>query len=106
MRHIPPTEKKCQRKKQEEPVNKHLQDAAVAGSTPASQSTSEAQGDGQLLQLKILQQLQKVTERLDQVEKRMSMTDRHSTSEKRELSTDSFLENIESCKSKKKVNLC
>ena len=101
VRHVPPTGKKCQRKKQEGSVNEHLRDAAVAGSTPASQSTSGAQGDGQLLQLKILQQLQKVTDRLDQVEEQMSTTDRHSTPERRELSTDSFLENIESCKSKK-----
>ena len=100
VRHLPPTGKKCQRKKQEEPVNEHLRDAAVAGSIPASQSIPGAQGDGQLLQLKILQQLQKVTDRLDQVEERIS-TDKHSTPEKRELSTDSFLANIESCKSKK-----
>ena len=78
VRHVPPTGKKCQRKKQEGSVNEHLQEAAIAGSTHASQSTSGAQEDGQLLQLKILQQLQKVTERLDQVEDLMSATDRHS----------------------------
>ena len=55
VRHVPPTGKKCQRKKQEGSVNEHLRDAAVAGSTPASQSTSGAQRDEQLLQLKILQ---------------------------------------------------
>ena len=84
-------------------MNEHLRDAAIAGSTPASQSTSGAQGDGQLLQLEILQQLQKVSQRLDQVEERISTTDRHSTPEKRELSTDSFLQSIKSCKSKKTV---
>ena len=102
-RHLPPTGKKCQRKKQESTVNEHLRDAAVAGSTPASQSTSGAQGDGQLLQLEILQQLQRVSQRLDQVEERISTTDSHSTPQKGELSTDSFLESIKACKTKKTV---
>ena len=61
------------------------------------------QGDRQLLQLEILQQHQKVSKQLDQVEERISMTDRHSTPEKRELSTDSFLQSIKPCKSKKTV---
>ena len=52
MRHPPPTGRKCQRKKQDQVVNEHLRDGA--------------QGDGQLLQLEILQQLQKVTERLEE----------------------------------------
>ena len=41
--------------------------------------------------------------KLDQVEERISTTDRHSTPEKRELSTDNFLQNIKACKSKKTV---
>ena len=68
VRHLPPTGKKCQKKQQDQVVNEQLRDPAIAGSMPASQSTSGAQGDGQLLQLQNLQQLQKVTERLDQVE--------------------------------------
>ena len=71
VRHLSPTWKKCQRKKQDQAVNEHLRDAAVAGSMPGSQSTSGAQGDGQLLQLEILQQLQKVLEWLDQDKDRM-----------------------------------
>ena len=64
--------------------NEHLRDASVAGSIPASQSTSGAQGDGQLMQLEILQQ--KVTERLNQVEERVTASTRNSTPEKQKLS--------------------
>ena len=88
-RHLPPTGKKCQKKKSEE---------AEGGSTPASQID---QGDGQRLQLEILQQLQKVTQRLDQVEEKMSATAVTSTPDKSELSSDTFLESIKSSKSKK-----
>ena len=71
----------------------------ITGSMPASQSTSRAQGDGQLLQLENLQQLHKLTERLDQVKEQMSSTVSNPTQEKQELSTDSF--SIKSCKTKK-----
>ena len=99
-RHLPPTGKKCQKKKSEEAEgnNELFRDAAVAGSTPASQID---QGDGQRLQLEILQQLQKVTQRLDQVEEKMSATAVTSTPDKSELSSDTFLESIKSSKSKK-----
>ena len=58
------------------------------------------QDDGQRLQAEILHQLKKVTERLDQVEQKVAVSQRSSTSSA-ELSTDSFLENIRSSKHKK-----
>ena len=99
IRHLPPTGKKCQKKKMEEDEgnNELFQDAAIAGSTPASQMD---QGDGQQLQLEILQQLQKMTQRLDKVEERMSTTAVTSTPDKPELSSDTFLESIKPSKSK------
>ena len=102
-RHLPPTGKKCQKKKVEktEGNNELLQDAAVAGSIPASQTD---QGDGQRLQLEILQELQKVTQRLDQVEERMSTTAVTSTPDKPELSSDTFLESIKPSKRSKYVS--
>ena len=78
-RHLPHTGKKCQKKTEDEQSTKLLRDAAVAGSIPASQST---EGDGQLLQLEILQQLQKVSQRLEQVEEQMSMAERTCTPQK------------------------
>ena len=100
-RHLPPTGKKCQKKVEEAEGNNELfRDAAIAGSIPASQTD---QGDGQRLQLEILQQLQKVTQRLDQVEERMSMTAVTSTPDKPELSSDTFLESIKPSKSQ---NMC
>ena len=59
------------------------------------------QDDGQRLQVEILQQLKKVTERLDQVEQKIAVSMRSSTPSA-ELSTDSFLENIKSSKHKKR----
>ena len=56
--------------------------------------------DGQLLQKQILEQLRKVTDRLDQVEHRVAATATSSTP-KQELSTDSFLETIK-CHKKSK----
>ena len=66
-RHSPPTGKKCKRKDQEQgyELSSH---AAVAGSLPDSQAAQAVRSDGQRLQAEILQQLTKVTERLDQVE--------------------------------------
>ena len=54
----------------------------------------EATG-GQQIQMQILEQLRRVTERLDSVEDRMALTSQHSTPE---LSTDSFLESVKSSK--------
>ena len=98
-RYLPPTGKKCRRKEQELEYEQ-LSDAAVAGSLPASQSAQAVQDDGQRLQAEILQQLKRVTDRLDQVEQKVAVSHRSSTPSA-ELSTDSFLENIRSSKHKK-----
>ena len=98
-RHLPPKGKKCKRKDQE-PSFELSSDAAVAGSLPASQAAQAMQDDGQRLQTEILQQLEKVTERLDQVEQKVAVSARRSTPST-ELNTDSFLENIKSCKRRK-----
>ena len=98
VRHLPPTGKKCQHKKNfpEEP-NELSRDAAVASGTP----TSRGSEDRQLLQKQILEQLRQVTDRLDQVEHRVAATATSSTP-KQELSTDSFLQTIKSHKKSKK----
>ena len=54
---------------------------------------------GQQIQMKILDQLKKVTERLDKVEDRMTASEWQLTSE---LSTDNFLESVKSSKKSKK----
>ena len=98
-RHLPPTGKKCQYKKTvQDEANELSRDAAVA----SGQSTSMGPEDGQLLQKQILEQLRKVTDRLDQVEHRVAATTASSTS-KQELSTDSFLESIKCHKKSKKL---
>ena len=89
-RHLPPTGKKCQFKKIKEVHNNTelLQDAAVA-SNPSGAQTGESSADGQQLQLKILEQLQRVTERLDQVEDKMAPAIQNSTPDSK-LSINSF----------------
>ena len=103
MRHLPPTGKKCKQKKhhQVESDNELLSDAAVAGHSSATQSAQGASGDGQLLQLEILQQLQRMTERLDNVEERLATTP-VKTPKSSELSSDSFLQSIKPSKKQKK----
>ena len=98
-RHPPPMGKKRKRKDQEQSYELSS-DAAVTGSLPASQAAQAVQSDGQRLQAEILQQLKKVTERLDQVEQTVAVLTRSSTPST-ELSTDSFLENIRSSKRRK-----
>ena len=97
VRHLPPTGKKCQYKKnaQEEP-HEISRDAAVASGT----STSRGPEDRQLLQKQLLEQLRQVTDRLDQVEHRVAATATSSTP-RQELSTDSFLQTIKSHKKSK-----
>ena len=98
VRHLPPTGKKCQYKKTvQEESNELSRDAAIA----SGQSTSMGPEDGQLLQKQILEQLRKVTDRLDQVEHRVAATATSSTP-KQELSTDSFLETIKCHKKSKR----
>ena len=83
VRHLPPTGKKCQYKKTvQEEANELSRDAAVT----SGQSTSMGPEDGQLLQKQILEQLRKVTDRLDQVEHQVAATATSSTP-KQELST-------------------
>ena len=68
VRHVPPTGKKCKLQKkhqQAESYNELISDAAIAGHSSATQSAYRVSGDGQLLQMEILQQLKKMTERLD-----------------------------------------
>ena len=100
VRHLPPTGKKCKRKMQEQ-NDELLRDAAVAGPVPTSQAAQAVQEDGQRLQTEILQQLKKMTERLDQVEQQVVTSVRSSTPSTSELSTDSFLESIKSSSRKK-----
>ena len=96
-RHLPPTGKKCKRKVQEQ-TYELSSDAAVAGLLPA-EAAQPVHDDGQRLQTEILQQLKKVTERLDQVEQKVAVSTRTSTPT--ELSTDTFLESIKSSKRRK-----
>ena len=100
VRHLPPTRKKCKRKIQDQD-NELSPDAAVAGPILAPQTAQAVQEDGQWLQTEILQQLRKVTERLDQVEQQVATSVRSSTPSTSKLSTDSFLESIKTSKHKK-----
>ena len=105
-RHVPPMGKKCKLQKKQIPAesdNELFSDAAIAGQVPATQNKQEVSGDGQLLQMQILQQLKKVTERLDHVEQRMDAAPGKSSSP--ELSSDSFLENIKPSKKQKKTHV-
>ena len=98
VRHVPPTGKKCklQKKQQQaESDNELLSDAAVAGHSSATQTAQGVSGHGQLLQMEILQQLRKMTERLDHVEEQIVTAPRRST-QSSELSSDSFLESTKS----------
>ena len=85
-RHLPPTGKKCQLVKEKDANSELLRDAAVSSGATESQMTPGKSTDGQLVQMKILEQLKRVTDRLDQVEDRMAPS--------HELSIDSFLENV------------
>ena len=63
-RHLPPMGKKCKLQKKQTPMesdNELLRDAAIAGQVPATQTDQGMSGDGQLLKMQILQQLQKMT---------------------------------------------
>ena len=93
-RHLPPTGKKCKFVQATVTEDEHLRDAAVPSGATVSQMMPGKSTDGQLLQVKILEQLQRVTERLEQVEDRASS---HSTPT-RELKTDSFLESVKPSK--------
>ena len=66
VRHIPPTGRKCQRVFETQD-QEHLSDAAIS-----SGASGKNTPDGQLLQQQILDQLERVNRRLDQVEDRMA----------------------------------
>ena len=105
VRHLPPTGKKCKLQKKHHQVesdNELLSDAAVAGHSSATQAAQGASGDGQL-QLEILQQLQRMTERLDHVEERLSTTPGTAAPKSPELSSDSFLQSIKPSKKQRKT---
>ena len=103
-RHLPPTGKKCKLQKKQESDNELFSDAAVAGQVPATQTAQGVSGDGQLLQMQILQQLQKMTERLDHVEEQIAAGPSTATASS-ELSSDSFLENVKPSKKSKKCEI-
>ena len=87
-RHAPPTGKKCRRleKLQEEGSEPGLiRDAA---DSQVAESTGEESLNGQQLQLQILNQLERVTKRLDTVEDRMAEAAAVANSTKTKLSTD------------------
>ena len=87
-RNSPPTGKKCRY------INQESSDiegsglsrgAAVKMSSPFTDSMN-----GELIQEQILQQLQKVNQRLDRVENRMAEEEKHHKRTKGKLSTDTF----------------
>ena len=97
MRHSPPTGKRCKYVQQEgsDVEDSGLsRDAAVKGGSPSSDSVS-----GQLIQEQILQQLQKVNQRLDRVEHRMAEEEDTRERSRGKLSTDTFSQAIGKSKS-------
>ena len=62
-RHLPPTGKKCQNVKQQESTDELLRDAAVSSDATGSQMTPMEATGRQQIQMQILEQLRRVTER-------------------------------------------
>ena len=104
-RHYPPTGKKCQFKKDQDSADFHelSRDAAIASNIGGAQTGSQS-GNGQPLQLRILEQLKKVTERLNKVEDRMAVNTAlaEQSTPKIELSRDSFIVKSKDSKKYKK----
>ena len=98
-RHLPPTGKRCQFVQVTATTtattteNVHFRDAAVYSGETVSQMTPGRSTDGQLPQVQILEQLQRVTERPEQVEK-MAASTAHSTPVHELSSTDNFLNSL------------
>ena len=92
-RHIPPTGKKCKFLQATVTDHELSRDAAGPSGATSSQVRSDKSTDGQLLQEKILEQLERVTQRLEMVEGKMAASTSHSTPTQ-ELSIDSFLESV------------
>ena len=94
MRHSPPTGKRCKYIQQETSDVEEsglFRDAAVKGGSPSAGSVS-----GQLIQEQILQQLQKVNQRLDKVEHRMAEEEDTRGRSRGKLSTDNFSQAVKS----------
>ena len=96
-RHIPPTGKKCKFLQATVTDHELSRDAAGPSGATLSQVRPDKSTDGQLLQEKILEQLERVTQRLEMVEGKMAASTSHSTPTQ-ELSTDSFLESVKPSK--------
>ena len=86
-RHLHSSGKKCQLVNEKDANTEFLRDAAIASGATESQMMPGGFIDGQLVQ--ILEQLKRVTERIDQVENRMAASTHHST-HSHGLSRDSF----------------
>ena len=106
-RHAPPTGKKCQFKNtKNDDVSGHLSDAAVASESLATDQSQDL--GGQRIQMEILEQLKKMSRRLDLVEDQVAATAQHtvqaSTSgvDTGKLSTDTVLSSSSQKSSKSK----
>ena len=74
--HVPPTGKKCQFKSANNDVtHEQLSDAAVASESLATDQSQDL--GGQRIQMEILQQLKKMSNRLDLVEDQVAATAQH-----------------------------
>ena len=100
-RHVPPTGRNCKRAVEDKSNNSNgtVRDAAVT-------QTGEGVPDGQQLQWKMLEQLEKVNKRLDKVEDQMAAGG--DTQDSLELSNSKFstpgsTSTVKKCKSKRKV---
>ena len=96
-RHVPPTGKKCQFKnimESDKSVSNGLRDAAASSNQP---NTDQADLGGQRLQMEILAQLQKVSQRLEMVEDQVAGTSQQAVQDPAasphiaKLSTDSVI---------------
>ena len=106
-RHAPPTGKKCQFKNtKNDDVSGHLSDAVVASESLATDQSQDL--GGQRIQIEILEQLKKMSSRLDLVEDQVAATAQHtvqaSTSgvDTGKLSTDTVLSSSSKKSSKSK----
>ena len=107
-RHVPPTGKKCQFKSatNDDVTQGQLSDAAVASESLATDQSQDL--GGQRIQMEILQQLKKMSSRLDLVEDQVAATAQHtvqaSTSgvDTGKLSTDTVLSSSSKTSSKSK----
>ena len=110
-RHLPPTGKKCQFKDTADLNNSVANGLRDAATSSKLLDTDQADLGGQRLQLEILSQLQKVSQRLEKVEDQVAATSQQASQAATEspsghgkLSTDSVLvTSNKSCKKSRKV---